>query len=309
MDEADRLPDACLDAAALEQAFVGWAFGPDGNAPGETVSAAEALAYLQAVARRFDARRMPRLPALVPQLLASMRREDADADDIAALLARDPTLAGDVMRVAGSAYYCRGAAPGSLQQAVRVLGDAGLRQVVLGSVMRPILRGDAGPTPLSTAARLWSQSEARTWLCGRLAGADCDAGEAQLAGIVAGTGLAALSRMAPPGLLAGAAADPDFAGRLLVIARPLTVRACSHWQLPTPVLEALEPGTDTPLARVLTAADGLAMGYRLVEAGQLPADAWWPTGLAMQDTVAGRSTLFEALAREVEPLDAEAVPA
>ncbi|TCZ83919.1 HDOD domain-containing protein [Lysobacter sp. N42] len=297
-----------VDAAALERGFVAWAFGMEAADPGHD-AAAEAIAHAQAVAKRFDARRMPRLPALVPQLLAAMRRDETDADDLATLIARDPPLAGDVIRVAGSAYYSRGVPPAGLPQAVRVLGDAGLRHVVLGSVMRPILRGDAGPARLSTAARLWSQSEARTWLCGRLAGADCDAGEAQLAGIVAGTGLAALSRMLPPGLLAGAAAEPDFAARLLDIARPLTIRACSHWQLPTPVLEALEPGAQTPLARVLTAADRLAMGYRLVEAGWLPANAWWPTGLAMPDSAAGRAALFEALAREVEPLDAEAVPA
>lgn len=297
-----------IDLPALQRRFVAWAFGPGGDAAGDPALAADAFAHLQAVARRFDVRRMPRLPALVPQLLAAMRRDDADADDIAALLSRDPTLAGDVVRVAGSAYYRRGAAPGSLQQAVRVLGDAGLRQVVLGSVMRPILRGDAGTPSVSTAARLWSQSEARTWLCGRLAQGECDAGEAQLAGIIAGTGIAALSRMVPPALLAGAAGEPDFAARLFEMARPLTLGAATHWQLPPTVLDALAPDADTPLARVLAAADRLAMGYRLVEAGHLAADTAWPTGIAALDTPAARAPLFDALAREVEPLEPDAAP-
>jgi hypothetical protein len=59
-----------VDAAALERGFVAWAFGMEAADPGHD-AAAEAIAHAQAVAKRFDARRMPRLPALVPQLLAA----------------------------------------------------------------------------------------------------------------------------------------------------------------------------------------------------------------------------------------------
>lgn len=298
-----------LDARDLEQRVLDWAFDLPAAPTRQDPDAAEAaFAQLQAVAQRFDVRRMPRLPALVPQLLAAMRRDDSDAAQVAGLLERDPTLAGDVMRMANSAFYRRAQAPAGLQQAVLALGNDGLRHVVLGSVMRPILRGDAGHPGFASAGRLWALTEARAWLCGRLAPRREDAGEAHLAGVVAGTGIAALSRMVPGALLADAAGHPDFAARFLDIARPLATRAGVHWQLPAPVLEALEtvatPGTaPTALSRTLTGADRLAMGYRLIEAGRLPAGALWPTGLPEAEAPDAREPLFSAMAREVEPLE------
>lgn len=300
---ADVVVDYTLDAMALERLFVDWAFDLPVEGAGTDVAGAEAaFAHLQMVAHRFDVRRMPRLPALVPQLLATMRRDDADATEIAGLLSRDPTLAGDVMRVAGSAHYARSHPPTGLRQAVQVLGNEGLRHVVLGSVMRPILRGDAGQPGYAMAARLWAQAEARTWLCGRLA-ATADAGEAQLAGIVAGTGIAALSRMVHPRVLADAAGSPAFAERFLEIARPLTARAGAHWQLPAAVLDALQGTADTPLGRVLVAADRLAMGYRLMEAGLLAGDAAWPNGLPAHDAPDRRASLYLDMAHAIEPLE------
>lgn len=298
-----------LDAPELEQRFLAWVFDlPDGDGVRDVDAAEAAFAHLQVVAQRFDVRRMPRLPAVVPQLLAAMRREDSDAAQAASLLARDPTLAGDVMRVANSVFHRRAQAPAGLQQAVQALGNEGLRHVVLGSVMRPILRGDAGHPGFTGATRLWAQAEARAWLCGRLAAGRDDAGDAHLAGIVAGTGVAALSRMVPGSLLADAAGDPAFATRFLAIARPLALRAGAHWQLPATVLDALQgvpaPDADAAsLACTLQAADRLAMGYRLIEAGCLAGDAAWPNGSREYDAPASRAPLFVALSREVEALD------
>lgn len=310
----DRNPvDCTLDASELERRFLAWAFDLREADVRHDVDAAEAaFAHLDAVAQRFDVRRMPRLPALVPQLLAAMRRDDSDAAQVASLLVRDPTLAGEVMRVANSAFYRRAHAPAGLQQAVQAIGNEGLRHVVLGSVMRPILRGDASHAGFVSAARLWSQAEARAWLCGRLATARDDAGEAHLSGIVAGTGVAALSRMVPASLLADAARDPAFAIRLLDVARPLTVRAGIHWQLPATVIDALQamqgPGVDaSPLAHTLHAADRLAMGYRLMEAGLLPGNAVWPAGV--HKAPAERAALFAAMAREVEAIEPASVAA
>jgi HD-like signal output (HDOD) protein len=298
--------DYTLDIASLERLFLTWAFGlSDDDAAADASAADAAFAHLQMVAQRFDVRRMPRLPALVPQLMAAMRRDDADAGEIAGLLSRDPTLAGDVMRVACSAYYALAQPPSGLRQAVQRIGHDGLRQVVLATVMRPILRGDAGLPGHAMASRLWSQAEARAWLCGRLAPGLADPAEAQLAGIVAGTGVAALSRMVHPSMLADAAADPSFAARFLELARPVSVRAATHWHMPATVLDALENADCTPLGRVLAAGDRLAMGYRLIESGRLAGDASWPTGIASHDAPDRRAALYVAMSHEVEPLEPE----
>lgn len=293
----------------LEQHFLAWALGLDGTPPTHAAACAEpAFAQLQAVAQRFDVRRMPRLPALVPALLSEMRREDVDAASLATVLQRDATLAGDVMRVAGSVHYRRGQPPASLQQAVQAIGHEGLRHVVLSSVMRPILRGDARDPGYRIAARLWTHTEATAWLCGRLAIGQADPGAAQLAGIVAGTGLAALSRMVPQPVLADAATDPAFARRFLDLARPIAGRAGVHWALPVPVLEALD-GAAAPapgLPRLLRAADHLAMGWCLIRDGRIAPDTHWPVDARGHGTPAARDGLFGAMARELEPDDATA---
>lgn len=300
--------DYSLDADSLEEHFLAWVFDLHEATAHDADAAEAAFAHLELVAQRFDVRRMPRLPALLPQLLAAMRRDDSDAGELADLLARDPTLAGEAMRVAGSAFYRRSSPPSGLQHAVRALGHDGLRHVVLGSVMRPILRGDARQPGIGVAMRLWAHSEATTWLCGRIAVGRCDPGEAQLAGIVAGTGLAALSRMVPPSMLDDAAGDPDFAGRLLRIARPLSARAAAHWHLPAPVQEALqaaqapEPATNAT-ASVLRAAERIAMGYRLIEAGWLPPDATWPSSVPAFDRLDARTPLWNAMAEELAAMN------
>lgn len=298
-----------LGIDALEQRFLAWALGFDESGPPNAAASAEsAFAQLQAVAQRFDVRRMPRLPALVPQLLSEMRREDVDAASLATVLQRDATLAGDVMRVAGSAHYRRGQPPASLQQAVQAIGHEGLRHVVLSSVMRPILRGDARDPGYRIAARLWSHTEATAWLCGRLAIGQADPGAAQLAGIVAGTGLAALSRMVPLPVLADAATDAGFAKRFLELARPIAGRAGVHWALPGPVLEALDagPSPGPGLPRLLRSADHLAMGWCLNRDGRIPPDTHWPVDARGHDTPATREGLFRAMARELEPDEATA---
>lgn len=305
-------PGIVLDGAALETLYLEWALGLAPDESHEPGAADAAFAHMQVVAHRFDARRMPRLPALLPQLLAAMRRDDTDAAGLAALVGRDPTLAGEVLRVANSAFYRRAHAPAGLQQAIQLIGDEGLRHVVLASVMRPILRGDATHPGFAAAERLWAHAEACAWLGGRLAAGRCDVGEAQLAGILTGTGVAALSRMISPSLLADAAGAPDFAERFLRIARPLSERAGAHWHLPPPVLDALkaaEPTHSDDLPTVLRAADRLAMGHLLVRAGRIPATAGWRTGLDGFDTPAGRASVIAALSAELDAVAGAHEPA
>lgn len=303
--EAGHAAPGDFDAGALDRRFLLWALGLREGVDATAEATDAAYAQLQAVAARFDVRRMPRLPALVPQLLAEMRRERADVRSLAAIIERDPTLVGDVMRVAGSAFYQRAQHAAGLQQAVRAIGHEGLRHVVLSSVMRPILRGDAQYAGFAIAARLWSHTEATAWLCGRLASGQCDVAAAQLAGVVAGTGLVALSRMVPVQVLSEASASPDFAPRLHALAGPLAARAAAHWQLPPEVQEALRsPRGKAPssaVAGVLRGADRLAMVHCLVEADR-PADADADASCAeAAQATAGRSPLLAEMVRELGP--------
>ncbi|WP_162823681.1 HDOD domain-containing protein [Lysobacter sp. TY2-98] len=277
---AEAMPDADVAATLvspqeLADLFVRHLLGTAPDEPAVDGLADDILDRLDAQTQRLDVARLPRLPALVPQLLAVLRRDDVDANAIAALLARDPTLAGDVVRVANSAHYRRGAAVGNLPQAVNTIGSDGLRYVVLTTVMRPILQADPSHQAAHAGARLAAQSETRTWLCGTLARGVCDAGEVQLASVIASTGTAALMRMMPRPLMAQAAADINFGTRFLALASELSTRAAAHWRLDETLRNALQAmprnGDDAgALARVLARADRLSMLHALHDTGDAP---------------------------------------
>lgn len=76
---------------------------------------------------------LPPLPAVAQRLL-ELINQDAQFDDIAAVLATDPAMAARVLRVANSAAL-RGASPiASLSEAFLRLGTMQLRQLILGLV-------------------------------------------------------------------------------------------------------------------------------------------------------------------------------
>lgn len=271
-DHAEPAPASIIAPAELAAGFVRHLLGTAPDAPAVDGLADDLVDRLDALAQRLDVARLPRLPALVPQLLAVMRRDDVDANSIANLLARDPTLAGDVIRVANSAHYRRGGPISALPHAVNTIGSDGLRYVVLTTVMRPILQADPSQQAAQSGTRLAAQSEVRTWLCGTLARGQCDAGEAQLAAVIASTGVAALLRMMPRPLMAQAAADDSFGTRFLALAAELSTRAATHWRLDEALRQAVQATSDTtpattPLARVLTRADQLSMLHALRDVG------------------------------------------
>ncbi|GAB2523064.1 HDOD domain-containing protein [Lysobacter humi (ex Lee et al. 2017)] len=305
VDDASWATDGTVIAAdELRARGLRWLLDAPHGVSADGAASAQALAYLEAVAQRLDPRRLPRLPALVPQLLAALRREDVDAQSLATLLARDPTLAGDVMRIANSAFHRRATPATGLAQAITVLGADGLRHVVFTSVMRPILRPDARS---AIAARLWQLSETRTWLCARIAPGHHDVAEAQLTAVVASTGAGALLSMVPAALLVPAASDPAFVRGFDGIARAVTAHAAVHWQLPDAVLQALREGDGARegLAAVLRTGDLLAIGAALARDGQILPDET-PYGIdGTLDTAAAQRRLVAAFAAEHEADEVE----
>jgi diguanylate cyclase (GGDEF)-like protein len=75
---------------------------------------------------------LPSLPAAALEVLRVCQDPDATIDELAEALARDPMLAGRVLRVANSAFYHRRSEVTSLQRAAVVLGMRALKIVALG---------------------------------------------------------------------------------------------------------------------------------------------------------------------------------
>ena len=262
---------------------------------GEPSAAEQAmLKRLDLLSTRFDMRSLPRLPSVLPQLLRTLKNDNAAGGQLAKLVGRDPLMVGEVMRVTSSSYY-RSAQPiSSLQQAVVLLGQDGLRRVLTQYVMKPILQANAGSFGQAAGERLWDHAERCSHACAWLARHNGgDTFEAYLVGTICHTGTGAVVRLLDQLAQDSALTSPsaEFIASCSALAARLSLQAAQHWELPPRVVEAMadrQPGksvaTSSPLGKTLAAADGLAMAQLLGEHERLDRDVdlshTWPDAFA-----------------------------
>jgi HD-like signal output (HDOD) protein len=231
---------------------------------------------------RFDVRSLPRMPTVLPQLMRAMKNDKLSGAQLADLIKRDPVLVGEVMRVTGSVTYRTAHPVGSLQHAVVLLGQIGLRHVVTSYVMKPILMASAGANGQIVGQRLWDHAERCAHAAVYLSKGQCDAFEAYLVALVGYSGLGAVARLLEKELQNAElpASSTAFIDGCVQLAADLTVQAGQHWDLPPPVQEALVEHREhghaalmLPMSRVLYVSQRLAMNQLLAEQGLLDSEA------------------------------------
>lgn len=231
---------------------------------------------------RFDVRSLPRMPTVLPQLMRAMKNDKLSGAQLADLIKRDPVLVGEVMRVTGSVTYRTAHPIGSLQHAVVLLGQIGLRHVVTSYVMKPILMASAGVNGQIVGQRLWDHAERCAHAAVYLSKGQCDAFEAYLVALVGYSGLGAVARLLDRELQNTElpASSTAFIDSCVQLAAQLTVQAGQHWDLPPPVQDALvehlghgHAALMLPMSRVLYVSQRLAMNQLLAEQGLLDLDS------------------------------------
>lgn len=261
---------------------------------------AEAAAHRDVQARataelaRLDAQpeRIPRRPQLLPALMRATSNGDASIKAITALVQQDPTLIGNVLRMANSAYY---RVPGrpleSVERAITRLGTEGMRRIVAATLLQPVTdagRGAfAGFAPVAWAHSLASAAAAAQYASRAGAGL---ASTAHMVALVHGLGSIVVMQLVRdeyarrPQLVP----DPDVAAALLGHSGAAAARIAAAWELPAAVLEALDAGASevadlSPLARSLRMGRVIAAATMLVRNGTLD-DASALASLAAIDT-------------------------
>jgi HD-like signal output (HDOD) protein len=277
---ADASAAPAISLEEISESFHRFVFALPAAATPDTPTSDRAamIKRLELLSTRFDMRSLPRLPTVLPQLLRTLKSDTAAGGELARLVGRDPLMVGEVMRVTGSVYYRSAQPVHSLQQAVVLLGQDGLRRVLTQHAMKPILQANAGA--LGHAGEyLWDHAERCAHICawlGKQHGGDNF--EAYLAGIVCHTGTGAVVRLLAQ-LLADApvvAMDASFVHACAALATRLSQQAAQHWELPPRVLMALEErrhadaaAAASPLGQALAVADVMAMAHLLGQHGRL----------------------------------------
>jgi HD-like signal output (HDOD) protein len=282
-----------FDGAAaphVDLAFLRWLTDP---VRGDTAPAAETGILTELARLAHDPVRagalVPRVPAVVPQLLKSLRDDSVSGLELARQIARDAVLVAEVIREANSPYFRSGRPVTTIDGAVMVLGENGLRILLARVAFRPIINmqgGRAADRIVRLAApRLWLHADACALAASLLAPElGADPFEAYLAGLVLDVGLLVAFRLIEQLGHPVVPQSDAFCEGLLAGARELSAGIAAHWELPpfvgAAIVRAGRAGT-RPLADALGRADLLAKLRLLLDHGVFAAgDAPLPALLA-----------------------------
>lgn len=146
---ADRPPFLCwlFELPVAEQAF---------SAPER-----QALAQLDALLRQptLPPELLPRAASVVPQLIGMLRQESLPVAAMAERIGRDPAIAAEVLRLAGSAHFRAQGPVQDLPQAIQRLGTEGLQMAISRVLLRPMYQAGPGSVTAAIAPRLWEHAD------------------------------------------------------------------------------------------------------------------------------------------------------
>ena len=275
---ADALPTPGANqpgAPDLDLAFFHWLAGPHiAGAAGDEALVLDELTRLARDPQAASAL-VPRVPAVIPQVLRSLRDEAGSSADLARLVAQDAVLVAEVIREVNSPYYQPGTPVRNLEGALLLLGQNGLRMLLARVAFRRIISLQTSRLARLVAPQLWSQSEKCAQAASLLAhGQGADPFEAYLAGLMHNVGLIVALRVIDGLVPSGGLPDSDAFGlRLVRAARQISAGIAAQWELPPAIGHAIAHLGDaaTPsssLPAVLGEADRLAKLHMLARGGQ-----------------------------------------
>jgi HD-like signal output (HDOD) protein len=254
----------------VDYTFSSWLFEADGEGDVFTNKNEEnILAALQetVASEQSGAHMVRRIPGVIPQLLQTLRNGDFAGADVARTISTDLVLVAEVLRMANSAAYSPAAAINSIENAILILGQDGLRQLITGVAFKPIVNLKSGTFTKMVAPRLWMQSERCAFACRSLAANEpVDPLDAFLVGLIQNVGLTVslrvIDQMSDGRLPVG---SPTFCNALAMHGRTLAVNIAREWHFPEAVSRAiLEQSSDprdpkvSALGRVLLMGDFLS---------------------------------------------------
>jgi HD-like signal output (HDOD) protein len=226
------------------------------DAPRESLSRAPDPAHapvfqaVQAILEHIDAqpRYIPRRPSLLPKLMATVNDGDASMLEVARIVAQDPALTGNLLRIANSPVYRVGSLPiESIDRAVTQVGVQGIRSIIATALLQPLMTGGAGAfsrfPELVWEHTLYSATAAETHAT-QIENAEPFV--AQLVGLLYGLSAIVVFRIARDQFAAHPhlTPDPGSIARLLETwVAPTAARIAASWELSQRVQYALESQT------------------------------------------------------------------
>lgn len=269
-------------AADIDAVYYRWLAGV-GSTPAEAQNEAQILAELTRLAREpiAGAALVPRIPAIIPQLMRTLQDDNMSAAELSRQLSQDVVLVAEVYREANRPCYRprynSGPQIDSVEGAIMLLGQSGMRMLLARVAFRPIISMQSEGLAMRAAPLIWQQSEKCALAASLLAPAmRANAFEAYLAGLMANVGLVVAFRLIDQLHGQGALPQSDaFIGELFAQARTLSARIAGLWEFPEAVTDAINEAGQAdapPQAQALAMGDRLSKLRMLVDGKQFADD-------------------------------------
>jgi HD-like signal output (HDOD) protein len=277
-DAEDRAQREQRISGEIDAAYYRWLTGSAGfNAPAEVET--RILDEVRAMAGRPGdaAGLVPRVPEVIPQVLRSLNDEETSAAELSRLVAQDVVLAAEVIREANSAYYRPMSTVKTIEAAIMMLGQNGLRMLLARVGFRPIIKMQSDGFSRRVAPQIWGQSE-KCALAASLMAPGLTAGvfEAYLAGLMQNVGLVVAFRLVDRVCENGKVpVSGEFGVSLLACSRQLSAEIAKHWEFPHDVADAIAHASDpgeSSLALALSQGDRIAKLRLLLDGAMLNED-------------------------------------
>ncbi|MGH8856016.1 MAG: HDOD domain-containing protein [Telluria sp.] len=275
---SDSGSGSSADDASTDALYYRWLAGPATfDAPPETerliLEQVRSLAQNPAVAAEL----VPRVPELIPKLLRSLRDESVTTGELASQVSEDVVLVAEVLREANSAYYRPATPIKTVDAAIMMLGQNGLRMLLARVAFRPVIKLHEAGFARRAAPLVWNHSEKCAVAASLMApGVSADIFESSLAGLMQDVGLIVAFRLADRVCQNGKVpASSEFGVELLTRSRHLSAVIATHWDFPNNVADAIAQAGDpdgSNLARALAQGDHIAKLRLLIDSGLLSED-------------------------------------
>jgi HD-like signal output (HDOD) protein len=222
-----------------------------------------------------------RMPGVVPQLLQSLRTENFSGAELARQISHDVVLVAAVIRIANSSLYRSDEPITSIEHAVLVLGQTGLRQLITSVAFKPIIDLKSGHFTKTLAPKIWQQSEYCA-VANRIlaAGGPIVPFDAFLAGLIQNVGLIVslrfIDQLSDHKQRIGSF---SFCNSLVAYGRRISISIIRDWNFPEAVVTAIDEQGNinreieiSSLGLLLETGDYLSKLNVLIEHNRLKAD-------------------------------------
>jgi len=248
--------------------FIAYALG---DAPRESLSLppdpdhAPVFQSVAQILERIEARPeyIPRRPALLPKLLSTVNDPQAAMVEISRIIAQDPALTGNLLRIANSAMYRVSSQPvESIDRAVTLVGVQGIRSIIATALLQPVMSSNSGA--FSKFPELLWEHTLYAASAAEMHAVQVERSEpfiSQLVGLLYGLSAIVVFRIVRDQFAAHPQLSPtpsSMARMLETWVAPTAGRIAASWELPQRVQYALESQTlaaelqlENPLARSL----------------------------------------------------------